>query len=37
MKELRLLLEKALTYYPADEQNRLRIIRRRPRRKGKPL
>ena len=37
IKELRLLLEKALTYYPADEQDRLRIIRRRPRRKGKPL
>ena len=37
IKELRLLLEKALTYYPADEQDRLRIIRRRPRRKCKPL
>jgi predicted transcriptional regulator len=37
IKELRLLLEKALTYYPSDEQDRLRIIRRRPRRKGKPL
>lgn len=37
MKELRLLLEKALTYYPADEQDRLRIVRRRPRRMGKPL
>jgi hypothetical protein len=37
IKELRLLLEKALTYYPIDEQDRLRITRRRPRRKGKPL
>ncbi len=37
IKELRLLLGKALTYYSADEQDRLCIIRRRPRRKGKPL
>lgn len=36
-KELRLLLEKALSFYPAAEQERLRIVRRRPRRKGKPL
>jgi hypothetical protein len=37
LKELRVLLEKALGFYPADEQERLRIFRRRPRRRGKPL
>ena len=37
LRELRSLLEKALTFYPADEQERLRVVRRRPRRKGKPL
>jgi len=37
LEELRLLLEKALSFYPSDEQDRLRIVRRRPRRKGKPL
>jgi hypothetical protein len=37
LKELRPLLEKALTYYPAEDQERLRIVRRRPRREGKPL
>lgn len=37
LKELRALLEKALSYYPQEEQDRLRIIRRRPRREGKPL
>jgi len=37
LKELILLLEKAITFYPIDEQERLRIVRRRPRRKGKPL
>ena len=37
LKELRLLLGKALSFYPADAQERLRIVRRRPRRRGKPL
>lgn len=36
-KELKELLEKAMTFYPTDEQDRLRIVRRRPRRRGKPL
>jgi hypothetical protein len=36
-KELRSLLDKALSYYPQEEQDRLRIVRRRPRRQGKPL
>ncbi len=30
-------LEKALGFYSPDEQDRLRIVRRRPRRRGKPL
>lgn len=37
LKELRLLLDRALAYYPQEEQDRLRIVRRRPRRDGKPL
>ncbi len=37
LKELRSLLEKALAFYPADQQERLRVVRRRPRRRGKPL
>ncbi len=37
LKELRALLEKALGFYPADEQERLRVVRRRPRRRGKPM
>lgn len=37
LKELRALLEKALGFYPRDEQERLRIVHRRPRRRGKPL
>jgi hypothetical protein len=37
LKELRLLLEKAFSFYPSDEQERIRIVRRRPRRRGKPL
>ena len=36
IKELRVLLEKAFSFYPPDEQERLKIIRKRPRRKGKP-
>lgn len=37
LKELKGLLEKALTYYPPEDQERLKIVRRRPRREGKPL
>ena len=37
LNELRALLEKALSFYPEAEQERLRIFRRRPRRKGKLL
>ena len=37
LRELRQLLEKALTFYPSEAQDRLLITRRRPRRKGKPL
>ena len=37
LRELRALLDKALGFYPADEQERLRVVRRRPRRRGKPL
>lgn len=37
LKEFQSLLEKALTFYPSEERDRLFMIRRRPRRKGKPL
>lgn len=37
LRELKALLNKAFGFYPADEQKRLRVVRRRPRRKGKPL
>ena len=37
LKELRQLLQKALSYYPEKEQERLAMVRRRPRRRGKPL
>jgi len=37
LKELRALLDKAFGFYPPDEQERLRVVRRRPRRRGKPL
>ncbi len=36
LTELRALLEKALTFYPEDLQERLLRNRRRPRRRGKP-
>ena len=36
-RNLMALLQKALGFYPVDEQKRLLIVRRRPRRKGKPL
>lgn len=35
--ELQMLLEKAFSYYSKEDQERLKIIRQRPRRKGKPL
>jgi len=37
LKELRSLLEKALTFYSDEEREKLLIYRRRPRRSGKPL
>lgn len=37
LNELKLLLEKALTFYPKEIQEDLLINRRRPRRRNKPL
>lgn len=37
LEELKSLLEKALSFYPDEERDRLMLGRRRPRRKGKPL
>jgi len=37
LKEVKALLEKALTFYPESLQEELRMNRRRPRRAGKPL
>jgi predicted transcriptional regulator len=37
LKELTALLEKAKSYYPPEEIERLDMGRKRPRRKGKPL
>jgi hypothetical protein len=37
LKELKALLDKALTFYPDELRTRLQENRRRPRRKGKPL
>lgn len=37
LEELKALLEKALSYYPPEEQEKLLMNRRRPRRSGKPL
>ena len=37
LKELRGLLEKALSFYTDEERERLLMNRRRPRRRGKPL
>ncbi len=37
LNELRALLEKALSFYPAKEQEELTMNRRRPRAKGKEL
>ncbi len=36
LKEVKLLLEKALSFYPEDEREKLIMDRRRPRRRGKP-
>ena len=36
-KELKALLQKALSFYPPEERERLLVVRRRPRRRGKPL
>ena len=36
LKELKLLLEKALSFYPENEREKLVMERRRPRRRGKP-
>jgi DNA-binding MarR family transcriptional regulator len=37
LAELKALLDKALVFYPPEEREHLTIVRRRPRRKGKPL
>jgi hypothetical protein len=37
LDELKALLEKALSFYPAEERKRLIMSRQRPRRRGKPL
>ena len=37
LEELKALLEKALTFYPEEERERLLLDRRRPRRREKPL
>ena len=37
LDELKALLEKTLAFYPAEERDRLLEVRRRPRRRGKPL
>jgi predicted transcriptional regulator len=37
LKELKALLDKALSFYPGEEQERLVMNRRRPRRRGKAL
>ncbi len=37
LQELTTLLEKVISFLPSDERERLVMVRRRPRRKGKPL
>jgi len=37
LKEIKSLLEKAIAFYSPDDRDRLLMVRRRPRRKGKPL
>jgi predicted transcriptional regulator len=37
LKELKVILDKALSFYPENERERLLMNRHRPRRRGKPL
>lgn len=37
LKELKSMVEKAVTFYSPEDRERLVMVRRRPRRKGKPL
>ena len=37
LEELKALLDKALSFYPDNERDQLVMVRRRPRRKAKPL
>jgi len=37
LKEIKSLLDKALSFYPAEVREKLLMNRRRPRRRGKPL
>ena len=37
LEELKALLDKALSFYPDNEREQLVMVRRRPRRKAKPL
>lgn len=37
LEELKALLQKAFEFYPPEEIERLSMVRKRPRRKGKPL
>jgi hypothetical protein len=37
LPELKNLIEKSLSFYPQEERERLKMGRRRPRRRGKPL
>lgn len=37
LKELKQILDKALSFYPEEERENLLMNRRRPRRRGKPL
>jgi len=37
LAQLRELLDKVLMFYPTEERERLTMVRRRPRRRGKPL
>ncbi len=37
LNEITALIEKAISFYPQDEQDRLFLPRQRPRRSGKPL
>jgi len=37
LAELKALLAKAFSFYPREEQERLLLVRQRPRRAGKPL